>query len=152
MRTIGVYNSQISHVKIWILILLRKNFCWSSNASLLEKLRKGFSWIGKLNIAILFWVGFINNYRWICLGNLNTMERYVFSNLIDWVKSERRKPLLLRGARQVGKTWLVENLARDKFEFYLKVDFEEKFWICFFIQRWFKSSMQKLIIYWFSME
>ena len=53
------------------------------------------------------------------------MERYVFSNLIDWVKSERRKPLLLRGARQVGKTWLVEKLARDKFEFYLKVDFEE---------------------------
>ena len=53
------------------------------------------------------------------------MERYVFSNLIDWVKSQRRKPLLLRGARQVGKTWLVEKLAREQFEFYLKVDFEE---------------------------
>lgn len=53
------------------------------------------------------------------------MERYVFSNLIDWVKSQRRKPLLLRGARQVGKTWLVEKLAREQFDFYLKVDFEE---------------------------
>jgi uncharacterized protein len=53
------------------------------------------------------------------------MERFVFSNLISWVEIQRRKPLLLRGAGQVGKTWLVEKLARDKFEFYLKVDFEE---------------------------
>lgn len=53
------------------------------------------------------------------------MERFVFSNIISWVEIQRRKPLLLRGARQVGKTWLIEKLARDKFEFYLKVDFEE---------------------------
>lgn len=53
------------------------------------------------------------------------MERYVFANIIDWVKSQRRKPLLLRGARQVGKTWLIEKLAMEQFEFYLKVDFEE---------------------------
>ena len=62
---------------------------------------------------------------YVCIGNLKLMERYVFSDLIDWVIRERRKPLLLRGARQVGKTWLVEKLAHDKFEFYLKVDFEE---------------------------
>ncbi len=53
------------------------------------------------------------------------MERYVFSNLTDWVDRQRRKPLLLRGARQVGKTWLIEKLARERFEYYLKVDFEE---------------------------
>jgi len=53
------------------------------------------------------------------------MERYVFSNLINWVERKRRKPLLMRGARQVGKTWLIEKLARERFEFYLKVDFEE---------------------------
>ncbi len=33
--------------------------------------------------------------------------------------------MLLRGARQVGKTWLVEKLAQEKFENYVKVDFEE---------------------------
>jgi hypothetical protein len=33
--------------------------------------------------------------------------------------------LLLCCARQAVKTWPVEKLARDKFEFYLKVDFEE---------------------------
>jgi predicted AAA+ superfamily ATPase len=53
------------------------------------------------------------------------MERYIYSDLTDWVKMKRRKPLLLRGARQVGKTWLVEKLAHNKFEFFLKVDFEE---------------------------
>jgi len=29
---------------------------------------------------------------------------------------QSREPLLLHGARQAGKTWLVEKLARDKFE------------------------------------
>ena len=53
------------------------------------------------------------------------MERYIFSNLIDWVEKQRRKPLLLRGARQVGKTWLIEKLARERFEFFIKIDFEE---------------------------
>jgi len=53
------------------------------------------------------------------------MERYIISDLKKWVVKERRKPLLLRGARQVGKTWLVESLARDQFENLIKVDFEE---------------------------
>lgn len=53
------------------------------------------------------------------------MYRYIFSELNSWVHKERRKPLLLRGARQVGKTWLVEKLAQEEFENYLKIDFEE---------------------------
>jgi len=54
------------------------------------------------------------------------MKRYVSLQLKEWVHSTRRKPLLLRGARQVGKTWLVEKLAQEEFENHLKVDFEEK--------------------------
>ncbi len=53
------------------------------------------------------------------------MERYIFSDLKNWIHKERRKPLLLRGARQVGKTWLIEKLAQEEFEYYLKIDFEE---------------------------
>lgn len=53
------------------------------------------------------------------------MERTIYSDLLAWVKKQRRKPLLLRGARQVGKTWLVEKLAGEQFEYFLKVDFEE---------------------------
>ena len=44
------------------------------------------------------------------------MDRYIFSSLIEWINRERRKPLLLRGARKVCKTCLVETLAKLKFE------------------------------------
>ncbi len=53
------------------------------------------------------------------------MDRYISSDLKNWVHKPRRKPLLLRGARQVGKTWLVDKLAQEEFENYLKIDFEE---------------------------
>ena len=53
------------------------------------------------------------------------MERYAFKDIEDWVNKPRRKPLLLRGARQVGKTWLVEELGKQVFDNFLKIDFEE---------------------------
>ncbi|MDX1315842.1 MAG: AAA family ATPase, partial [Eudoraea sp.] len=53
------------------------------------------------------------------------MERYAYKDLRDWVNKPRRKPLLLRGARQVGKTWLVDELGKQEFDNYLKIDFEE---------------------------
>lgn len=53
------------------------------------------------------------------------MDRYIFPVLINWLHKPRRKPLLLRGARQVGKTWLVDKLAQEEFENYVKIDFEE---------------------------
>lgn len=53
------------------------------------------------------------------------MERYLFTELQEWTSRTRRKPLILRGARQVGKTWLVERLARLEFRYFLKIDFEE---------------------------
>ncbi|MCF6332739.1 MAG: AAA family ATPase [Draconibacterium sp.] len=53
------------------------------------------------------------------------MERYIYSDLKKWVYRQRRKPLLMRGARQVGKTWLVEKLAQLEFKTFIKIDFEE---------------------------
>jgi len=40
------------------------------------------------------------------------MKRSVSVFLDAWVKDQNRKPLVLRGARQVGKTWLVRDLAQ----------------------------------------
>jgi len=40
------------------------------------------------------------------------MERFLLADLIRWKESKRRKPLLLWGARQVGKTWLVKEFGR----------------------------------------
>lgn len=46
--------------------------------------------------------------------------------LKKWAVSKNRKPLLLRGARQVGKTFAVEKLAREQFEVFCKIDFEQE--------------------------
>lgn len=41
------------------------------------------------------------------------MKRHAESYLIEWISSDRRKPLVLRGARQVGKTTLVRDFAKN---------------------------------------
>ena len=49
------------------------------------------------------------NYRYQMLGGLS-MERIALQNLIEWNNNNRKKPLIIWGARQVGKTYLVEEL------------------------------------------
>ena len=52
------------------------------------------------------------------------MERLAIAQLLDWKNRTRRKPLLLDGARQVGKTWLVERLFGERhFPAVHRVDF-----------------------------
>lgn len=48
------------------------------------------------------------------MGAIN-MNRLSLQKLIDWNKSKHRKPLIIWGARQVGKTYLVEKLFAQKF-------------------------------------
>ena len=43
------------------------------------------------------------------------MERLIFKKLLAWKDSETRKPLILDGARQVGKTWALQELGRRHF-------------------------------------
>lgn len=43
------------------------------------------------------------------------MERTAMADLVAWKNSKERKPLIVNGARQVGKTWLVEEFARRHF-------------------------------------
>lgn len=52
------------------------------------------------------------------------MKRLIFPKLQAWLDDGRRKPLILRGARQVGKTWLVRALARERGLALLEVNFE----------------------------
>jgi predicted AAA+ superfamily ATPase len=51
--------------------------------------------------------------------------RDVDLDLLEWKDSESRKPLLIRGARQVGKSSAVKNFAQN-FKYYLEVNFEEE--------------------------
>lgn len=43
------------------------------------------------------------------------MERFVYQQILDWKNSPTRKPLVLNGARQVGKTWLLKEFAQKEY-------------------------------------
>ena len=43
------------------------------------------------------------------------MIRKAYKKLLEWDKKKNKKPLILMGARQVGKTWLMEEFARNKY-------------------------------------
>ncbi|MBR6606913.1 MAG: ATP-binding protein [Prevotella sp.] len=55
------------------------------------------------------------------------MERTVYKNLVLWAKEPDsiRKPLILEGARQVGKTWLARTLGKNEFESFVEINFED---------------------------
>ena len=44
------------------------------------------------------------------------MKRQALAQLIDWKNSRHRKPLVIRGARQVGKTWLAQEFGITEYE------------------------------------
>ena len=54
------------------------------------------------------------------------MYRFAQEQLARWKASPRRKPLIVRGARQVGKTWLVERFADAEFDALVKLDLEKR--------------------------
>jgi predicted AAA+ superfamily ATPase len=53
------------------------------------------------------------------------MYRYKIKELINWKLSDHRKPLILLGARQVGKTWLIQEFGRLEYRQTLYVNFEK---------------------------
>lgn len=56
-------------------------------------------------------------------GRGDALERLLMNDLIAWSRRDHRKPLLLLGARQTGKTWLLEELGRRAFANCVTVDF-----------------------------
>jgi uncharacterized protein len=53
------------------------------------------------------------------------MERDSLSDLLKWKNSVYRKPLIMRGARQTGKTWLLKEFAKQNLKSFVYVNFEE---------------------------
>lgn len=54
------------------------------------------------------------------------MKRIIDAQLSDWRTRANRKPLVVRGARQVGKTWSIERFGRSEFTSMVKIDFEKR--------------------------
>ena len=54
------------------------------------------------------------------------MKRLISKQLADWKEKPNRKPLIVRGARQVGKTYSITELGENAFTRYVKLDFEKQ--------------------------
>ena len=52
------------------------------------------------------------------------MHRIIHNELKNWKISDNRKPLVLRGARQIGKTTCIRQFAKD-FDSYVEINFEQ---------------------------
>lgn len=53
------------------------------------------------------------------------MERFILDDLLKWKESKYRKPLILQGVRQVGKTWALKEFARRHYSSVAYFNFEE---------------------------
>ncbi len=52
------------------------------------------------------------------------MERFALTDLLAWKHSKNRKPLIIQGARQVGKTWLMKEFGKREFKQLAYINFE----------------------------
>ena len=52
------------------------------------------------------------------------MNRHAIKRLEHWKDAKGRKPMIIRGARQVGKTWLMKEFGRTRFAKTAYVNFE----------------------------
>ncbi|MCK5823166.1 MAG: ATP-binding protein [Bacteroidales bacterium] len=53
------------------------------------------------------------------------MKRTLYKDLLIWKNNKKRKPLLLQGARQVGKTYLVNEFGHTEYSTYINLNFEQ---------------------------
>ncbi len=54
------------------------------------------------------------------------IEREIIQQFKEWKDREGRKPILLKGARQIGKTWAMEEFGHECFEYTVKFDFDRQ--------------------------
>lgn len=54
------------------------------------------------------------------------MKRNAMQDLVQWKNDEERKPMVLKGARQVGKTWIMKEFGRQYYESYVYFNFDEE--------------------------
>ncbi|MDR0319976.1 MAG: AAA family ATPase [Treponema sp.] len=53
------------------------------------------------------------------------MKRTIYNELLVWKSSSQRKPLILYGARQVGKTWLLKEFANNEYKDSIYINYEK---------------------------
>lgn len=56
------------------------------------------------------------------------MQRLLYNKLLEWKADDTRKPLILQGARQVGKTWLMKEFGKNEYKNCVYVNFDKDIW------------------------
>ena len=51
--------------------------------------------------------------------------RDILDYLHQWKNSENRKPILLKGARQTGKTWIMREFGKESFDYVAEFNFDK---------------------------
>ncbi len=54
------------------------------------------------------------------------LKRNAIQALISWKSDEDRKPMVLKGARQVGKTWLMKEFGKNYYDSFVYLNFDEE--------------------------
>ena len=57
---------------------------------------------------------------------VSRLKRNAIQELVAWKSSEDRKPMVLKGARQVGKTWLMKEFGQNYYDSYVYFNFDEE--------------------------
>ena len=52
------------------------------------------------------------------------MYRFALEKLYKWKESRRRKPMIIEGARQVGKTWIMKEFGRSAYDDMVYINFD----------------------------
>ncbi|MEG0126785.1 MAG: AAA family ATPase, partial [Clostridia bacterium] len=76
------------------------------------------------------------------------MERLILKDLLKWKNSKYRKPLILKGVRQVGKTWILKEFGRQSYEntAYFNFDEHEEYKQFFEITKDVERLLQNLML------
>ena len=61
----------------------------------------------------------------VTLGG-DCMKRFILEDLRKWKESKRRKPLIVRGARQVGKTWILKEFGTEFADGFIHINFDKQ--------------------------
>ena len=54
------------------------------------------------------------------------MERKFYNTLLDWKKNSIKTPLMIVGARQIGKTYIINEFCKKEFKDYIYINLMEK--------------------------
>ena len=75
-----------------------------------------------------------------------SMYRIAMEKLLKWKESKRRKPLIIEGARQVGKTWLMKEFGRLYYTDTVYINFDSNSRMAeLFASDWSCIPVEKLI-------